>query len=84
MRAEFFLDFRRGYFCCLILKFLITYSHMTSQPKQPKSLPLKSRVLNANTSNNQQVQNYQKQTVEKAKKDIVKIEDEIKQLEQTQ
>ena len=57
---------------------------MTMQPKQQKNLPLKSRVLNVNASNNQQVQNYQKQTVEKAKKDIEKIEDEIKQLEQTQ
>lgn len=57
---------------------------MTSQPKQQKNLPLKSRVLNTNASNSQQVQNYQKQTVEKAKKDIEKIEDEIKQLEQTQ
>lgn len=57
---------------------------MTSQPKQQKNIPLESRVLNANASNSQQVQNYQKQTVEKAKKDIEKIEDEIKQLEQTQ
>lgn len=57
---------------------------MTSQPKQQKNFPLKSRVLNTNASNSQQVQNYQKQTVEKAKKDIEKIEDEIKQLEQTQ
>ena len=57
---------------------------MIIQPKQQNNLPLKSRVLNANASNSQQVQNYQKQTVEKAKKDIEKIEDEIKQLEQTQ
>jgi len=57
---------------------------MTTQPKQQKNPPLKSRVLNANASNNQLVQNYQKQVVEKAKKDIAKIEDEIKQLEQAQ
>ena len=57
---------------------------MTTQPKQLKNLPLKSRILNPNASNNQQVQNYQKHAVEKAKKDIEKMEVEIKQLEQTQ
>lgn len=57
---------------------------MISQPRQQKTHPFKSRVLNANASNSQQVQNYQKQTFEKAKKDIEKIDDEIKQLEQNQ
>jgi hypothetical protein len=57
---------------------------MTIQSKQPKNPSLKSRVLNANASDNKQVQNYQKHVVERAKKDIAKIEDEIKQLEQTQ
>ena len=57
---------------------------MTTQSKQLKNPPLKSRVLNANASDNQQVQNYQKQVFEKAKKDIAKIEDDIKQLEQNQ
>jgi len=57
---------------------------MTTKPKQLKNLPLQSRVLNANASANQKVQDYQKQAIEKAKKDIVKIEDEIKQLEEAQ
>ncbi len=57
---------------------------MTTQPKQQKKLSLKSRVLNANASTNQQVQNYQKQAVEKAKKALAKIEEEITQLEQVQ
>ena len=51
---------------------------MTTQPKQQKNPLLKSRVLNANALNNQQVQNYQKQVVEKAKKDIAKIEEDTK------
>ena len=55
---------------------------MTTQPKQPKNPPLKSRVLNANASNNQPVQDYEKQAVEKAKRDIEKIEEDIKQLEE--
>lgn len=57
---------------------------MITQPKQQKNPPLKSRVLNANSSNSQQVQNYQKHVVEKAKKDIAKIEEEITRLEQSQ
>lgn len=57
---------------------------MTTPQKQLKNLPTKSHVLNMKALNNQQVQNYQKQVVEKAKKAIEKIDEEIKQLEQTQ
>ena len=56
---------------------------MTTPQKQLKNPPIKSHVLNTNASNNQQVQNYQKQVVEKVKKAIDKIDEEIKQLEQT-
>ena len=57
---------------------------MTTPQKQLKNPTIKSRVLNTDASNSQQVQNYQKQVVEKAKKEIAKIDEEIKQLEQTQ
>ncbi len=57
---------------------------MNTVIKQLKRLPSKPRVLNANASNNVQVQDYQKKTIERAKKEIEKIEGEIKELEKSQ
>jgi len=84
----------RGGFWFLAAIFCLPYFHffdkiqainnsMTTPQKQLKNPPIKSHVLNTNASNNQQVQNYQKQVVEKVKKAIDKIDEEIKQLEQT-
>lgn len=47
-----------------------------------KILGLKSRVINTGAITNSQVQAYKKMAIEKASKEISKIEEEIKQLEQ--
>ncbi len=43
---------------------------------------LKSRVINAGAKSNAQVQAYKKTAIEKATKEINKIEEDIKSLEQ--
>ena len=52
------------------------------QKNAHKDTGLKSRVINADAVSNAQVQTYKKIAIEKATKEINKIEEEIKQLEQ--
>jgi len=88
MRGGFWFWILAAIFCLSCFHFFdkiyAINNSMTTLQKQLKNPPIKSRVLNTNASNNQQVQNYQKQVVEKVKKAIEKIDEEIKQLEQTQ
>ena len=43
-----------------------------------------SQIINQNAANNSEVQNFQKQMIAKAQKEIAQIEEEINQLEENQ
>ena len=47
-----------------------------------KAAPIKAQTINSNATENAKVQAYKKAVLKKAKKEIDKIEEEIKQLEQ--
>lgn len=47
-----------------------------------KTVPIKTRIINNDATKNAKIQSYKKATIEKAKKEIAKIEAEINQLEQ--
>lgn len=56
--------------------------NMNQKNEKTNDIQIKNKVINANSSQNKQVQEYVKAKVEQAKKELEKIENEIIELEQ--
>jgi hypothetical protein len=56
--------------------------NMNQKNKKTSDVQTQNKVINANASQNKQVQGYVKTKVEQAKKELKKIENEITELEQ--